>query len=98
MSHYQYYVHIDYMETMRNRYKETIDEMNETYQSLKSCVQELITSEAWQGESFEIFIEKYNQWKKDYLTTMNQVIALYLFTDELITNTYQFISKRMCIE
>ena len=98
MAHYQYYVHLEYMETMRDRYKETIDEMNETYKSLESCVQELRLSEAWQGESFQVFLDKYAKWKKEYLITMNQVIALYLFTDELISNTYDFISKRMRIE
>lgn len=94
MAHYQYYVDLEQMQAMREHYEDTIADMKEMYGSLENCIQELIESQAWQGESYQVFIEKYMKWKKAYLTTINQVISLHLFIDDLIYYTNEFIDER----
>lgn len=77
---YNLYLDKTDLEDMKNTYDNGIEKLYQNYTKLEETIDKISQNNAWEGESYDSFIEKFDKWKLEYLKAINRMIALKKFS------------------
>lgn len=91
---YNLYLDKTDLEDMKNTYDNGIEKLYQNYTKLEETIDKISQNNAWEGESYDSFIEKFDKWKLEYLKAINRMIALKNFLYDLTSTTDILINDR----
>lgn len=89
---YDFYIDIDQLETLESTYMTKIDELSDIYSDV--CEKMDALSGSWSGESYDTFSEKFDEWKKDFLSALVAAITYDTCLLEMINMAYGLVETR----
>ena len=89
---YDFYWDIDQLEALESTYAKKIDEMIDIYSAVCDKMNEL--PDAWQGKSSDSFSEKFDEWKKDFLSALVAAITYDECLLQMISTAYMLVEIR----
>lgn len=89
-----YYVDINEMNELKEKYNTTIDTLTQLYFNLETQINNIENQEEWQGKSFENFKEIFDEWKLTHVKRITELVQLKDFLEEVISVTEVLVSER----
>lgn len=94
MSNYNLYIKKSELGALKNKYSDSIENLNKLYFDLENTIKDIEKQDIWKGESYDKFIEKFDRWKLDYLKSINRLITLKKFIEDVISTADTLIIER----
>lgn len=94
MTNYNLYIKKSRLKVLKNRYSDSIQILNDLYFELEETIKNIESQNIWEGESYDKFIEKFDTWKLDYLKSINRLIILKNFIEDVIAAADILITER----
>lgn len=94
MSNYNLYIKKSELDALKNKYSDSIENLNKLYFDLENTIKDIEKHDIWKGESYDKFIMKFDIWKLDYLKSINRLITLKNFIEDVISTADTLIVER----